>query len=392
MKITFIGTAVDNELLKRLPDASIAGNKMQLGFIYGFKKNNIEMDVVSIEPQKMWSFNFKPIFVKEKKLAEGDILISTLSYCNVPILKQISIKHAIKQALKKTVNDDSILIVYNTMSIFAKPVLQVAKKYSCKCGAVIADLPIKRKKGLFRLIEDKRQISYIDRFDFILPITKLIHTDYAPNTPSQVIEGGCFKDNPIFNNSENENHTGQKRIIFSGTINALSGLELLIKAMDYVEENIILDIYGKGPDEQKIRHLIENKKNIIYHGFVSNSEMTILQKNADLLACPRKADNYITKYTFPSKILEYLTIGVPIISNWLPGFPIDYKDLLNIPNSESPQDWGKMINSVLNKNSSYYQQKAIFAKTYCQENKNWETQTKKVLSLISTIKKKDENK
>ena len=57
MNIVFVGSVVDKQSLELLPDASIAGNKMQLGFINGFINNNINTKVVTVEPHAMWKFN-----------------------------------------------------------------------------------------------------------------------------------------------------------------------------------------------------------------------------------------------------------------------------------------------------------------------------------------------
>ena len=40
---------------------------------------------------------------------------------------------------------------------------------------------------------------------------------------------------------------------------------------------------------------------------------------------PRSADAEYTKYSFPSKTIEYLATGVPVVMNRLPGIPEEYE-------------------------------------------------------------------
>lgn len=383
MRIIFIGSTVDRETLKKLPDASVAGNKMQLGFIKGFIKNGIDTVVISVEPQAMWKFNKKPIIVKSKKLNDEQVNLCTVSYINIPVIKQISIYRAIKKRLKKErINEETVLVVYNTMSIFALPVLKAAKKYNCKCAAIIADLPIKFKKNVFRRIEDKRQIDYIPKFDAIIPLTEHIAIDFAQDKPYCVVEAGCdARDcNKVIAEKKNDE---KKHIVFSGTLNQLSGIDLIINAMSYVNPNIVLDIYGKGEQVGFIKE--KESQNIIYHGFVTNDEIMKIQAKSDLLVCPRHFDEFTTKYTFPSKLLEYIIAGVPVLSNKLKGIPQEYEKYVTLSEYDDPLTWAKYINEILIDNPEKYKQKAIWALKECSEKKSWENQTEKVITLFNQV-------
>lgn len=388
MRIIFVGSTVDREFLKELPDASVAGNKMQLGFIKGFIKNGIDTVGISVEPQAMWKFNKKPIFVKSKELNDGQANLCTVSYINVPVIKQISICCSIKKRLKKEkINKDTILVVYNTMSIFALPVLKAAKKYNCKCVAIIADLPIKFKKNVFRRMEDERQIGYISKFDAIIPLTEHIAFDFAPDKPYCVVEAGCdTKD--CRNEIGKKQNDDKKHIVFSGTLNQLSGIDLIINAMDYVYPNIVLDVYGKGDLVGFVKD--KESQNIIYHGVVANDEMMEIQAKADLLVCPRRFDDFTTKYTFPSKVLEYINAGVPVLANALKGIPQEYEKYVTLSEHDDPLTWSKYINEILIDNPEKYKQKAIVARKECTEKKSWGNQTKKVISLFNQIGKNND--
>lgn len=393
MEIIFVGSTVDRETLKGLPDASVAGNKMELGFIKGFLDNGINTIGISAEAHGMWKLNENPIYVKEKDLKDDNASLYTVSYLNIPIIKQCSVYRSIYKKVKNEIfkcraknnnKEDIILIVYNTMSIFAGPVLKAAKKERCKCVAVVADLPIKYKKNIVRRIEDYRQEKYISKFDGLIPLTKYIVDDFAPGKPYCIVEAGC---NPS-DYKKNNNVSGdlyKKRVVFSGTLNELSGIDLILNAMKYVSPDIGLDIYGDGPYREYVENTIQNQMNITYHGKVSNDEMIRIQKKASLLVCPRRIDNYTTKYTFPSKVLEYICAGVPVLSNSLPGIPSEYEEYITFSKSENPKDWAESINAIVLYHNEYYCKKAEFAKKIVLEKKSWKNQCKRVIEFLGRL-------
>lgn len=387
MSIIFVGSTVDRETLKELQDASIAGNKMELGFVKGFLDNGISTLAVSVEAHGMWKMNHQPVFIKGKRLKDETVGIITVPYINIPVIKQFSVMWNLKKTLRKCLMQkdysDATLVVYNTMTIFAKPVLDISRRKGLKCIGVIADLPINFKKNIIRKMEDRRQINTIRKFDALIPLTEHIANDFAPKVPYYVVEAGCNPEDHVIQEKK-ENANNSKVIVFSGTLNELSGIELILEAMSLVKEsNIVLNIYGDGPLKDYVKKRSQDMGNVTYFGHVSNDVMLKIQSEASLLVCPRKADDFTTKYTFPSKVLEYICAGVPVLSNRLPGIPIEYEEYISFSESEHPEDWAKMIVQILSdENYSCYQEKALLSREKVLHVKSWKVQTKKVLEYL----------
>ena len=134
-----------------------------------------------------------------------------------------------------------------------------------------------------------------------------------------------------------------------------------------------------------IENAIQKQKNVNYHGKVSNEEMVKIQRKASLLVCPRHDDNYTTKYTFPSKLLEYICAGVPVLSNRLKGIPEEYEDYITFSKSEDPQDWADIINTIVLYNNEYYCKKAKVAQKKVLEKKSWKKQSKKIIDFLEEL-------
>lgn len=72
---------------------------------------------------------------------------------------------------------------------------------------------------------------------------------FAPSLPYCLIEAGYDPSDylNIEHSIEGDKDSYMWNIVFSGTLNELSGIELIISAMDFIEDkNIILNIYGDG--------------------------------------------------------------------------------------------------------------------------------------------------
>ena len=59
---------------------------------------------------------------------------------------------------------------------------------------------------------------------------------------------------------------------------------------------------------------------------VPNSEVLKAQSESEILVNPRNDNNEFTKYSFPSKVIEYLGSDTPMIGYILPGMPKEYYD------------------------------------------------------------------
>ncbi|MGL5011509.1 MAG: glycosyltransferase, partial [Paracoccaceae bacterium] len=52
---------------------------------------------------------------------------------------------------------------------------------------------------------------------------------------------------------------------------------------------------------------------------------------AHVMINPRRPEGAFTRYSFPSKTMEYLASGRPVIMHWLPGMPEEYRPYLVTP-------------------------------------------------------------
>ena len=137
-------------------------------------------------------------------------------------------------------------------------------------------------------------------------------------------------------------------------------------------------------DSLKIYQLQRNQKlktkytkkdsRIQYMGVAPNAEVVAAELDASLLVNPRPTHEEFTKYSFPSKNIEYMASGTPLLTTKLPGMPKEYYP--------SVEGYAKALESVLAQSDEELYVFGEKAKDFVLEKKNSFEQAKRVIELI----------
>ena len=134
--------------------------------------------------------------------------------------------------------------------------------------------------------------------------------------------------------------------------------------------------------EEYINKSAKEDSRIIFKGRVKHSEVIELQRKATVLINPRRPNGGITKYSFPSKTMEYMVSGTPMIGYKLEGIPVDYYSHMYIPKSESVGVLAECINNVLTLPTKDLNDKSMAAMQFVAQNKNPKVQVKLILDFL----------
>ena len=126
----------------------------------------------------------------------------------------------------------------------------------------------------------------------------------------------------------------KKIILFTGNISKLTGIiDFALLFNEISNSNFELHIYGKGYDEI-LKNLSEKNSSIKIFGFVNDEVLENAMRSAWIYVNPRSISEETLQNTFPSKILEYLRYGKPILSTKSSGIGNKYDSFLFYYNSE----------------------------------------------------------
>ncbi|KUP04301.1 hypothetical protein Q75_16075 [Bacillus coahuilensis p1.1.43] len=126
--------------------------------------------------------------------------------------------------------------------------------------------------------------------------------------------------------------------------------------------------------------LLNNK--VRYKGFVSNKVILNIQREADFLINARSPDEEYVKYSFPSKTLEYMLSGTPLITTMLPGIPEEYKDYVLILENNNPLVICEMLENVIRMDKEEIEQLGLKALDFAKS-RNYINQGQKIIDFLS---------
>lgn len=303
--------------------------------------------------------------------------------------KMFSVKKNFGKWLKANGKDKKTdVIVYSAYFPFLFPLIGLKKKYNINVSLVITDLPkymgLRAKQSLYNRVSLKISQWLFEKsfsvVDSLVLLSEPMHECLPENKPYTVVEG-------IASNSYNYKNLpvdeSKKRVIYSGSMQKKYGINVLLDAIKYIDdEDAEFVFYGKGDAVQDIIEASKTDARIKWVEFLETSLLHEEQQKATLLVNPRQNNEEFTKYSFPSKNLEYMLSGRPTICYMLDGMPREYSEYLVIPENDSAKALAESIKSVFNKTYEEQKEFGMKARNFVLNNKNYIVQTKKIIDLM----------
>ena len=141
--------------------------------------------------------------------------------------------------------------------------------------------------------------------------------------------------------------------IYQGSICSQRGLDVLVHAASFLEQDTVIVIRGEGPDQAHLEALItkiEIADRVKITPFVPYEEMLDWTASADIGLIVHPPDFALNSQTLlPGKLFEYLMAGLPVLSSELDAVAdvIKTYDVGQILHSRAPSDVAQAINTML---------------------------------------------
>lgn len=375
-----------------------AANKLQWGIVRGLDENNLKPVIICNSLYigsypKRYRSRIIPSFPFSHVSGAND---HNIGFNNTAGIKIFSRYIGVWKYLKKWVNDDSkdtkCVIAYAMTLPFVKLLYDLKKKYmNVKVCLVVPDLPeymnvtAMQTNWKYRILKSievaylRHCLTVVDNYVFL---TEHMKNWFNREVNYVVVEGICSGNVPQL--CEKELFTdGRKHIVYTGGIKQEYGVLNLISAFMEIENaDWELDIYGDGIHMEQARKLAENDDRVMLHGVVPNAVAVKAQMEAELLINPR-LNHEFAKYSFPSKILEYMLSGTPMLAYKLDGIPSDYDDFyFHIESGE--KGLVSSLKRTINMESAEREKMGRNAQAFVLNCKGPKVQAKKIMGLLET--------
>lgn len=338
-------------------------------------------------PKKKIKKNKWDVIIDNKKISIQEIPFSNYGLLKLATRFFSTLFYSLKNYNLKS--NKAGVIVYSVHVPYMVAGLIISKIYNIDYIAIWTDPPsisTNKDSGLkskLRNIELKLSKILMKRATKIIALTKYLAEDFAPDKPYLVMEG-IIDINDINYSLKTKKDFSKRptKIVYTGSLEKRYGIKNIVNGFLSMEnKNAILEIYGRGDYEEELIKVAEKNSRIRYKGFVANKEILDIQRDADFLINARSSEEEFVKYSFPSKTLEYMLSGTPLITTMLPGIPEEYRDYVIVLDNNTPEVIAKKLNEVLKYSSHECSQIGIKAQKFA-ESKNYISQARRIIDFI----------
>lgn len=141
---------------------------------------------------------------------------------------------------------------------------------------------------------------------------------------------------------------GARSFLYTGVIARRYGIGDLLEAFaGLTDPDLELWICGEGDGQALVEAAARRDPRIRYAGQVTRDIAVAMQRRATVLVNPRRPEGVFTRYSFPSKTIEYLAAGRPVIMHALPGVPEDYRPHLVMPDTPDAAGLARAMQRII---------------------------------------------
>ncbi len=386
MRILYISVMYDDAWLDSVFDGARkpmpASSKYHTLLCAGFAANGLTVNSYSTLP--VTSQNSTRKFLRVPSSIQGNWKRQYPVIINYPGIKHLAVMLQNFWKVLWMPRDTVVIYDYLTRSASLGAVLG-ARLSGKRKVAVITDMPADQRaisKNDFQSIDEKMLVqadAYIlltrQMNDVINPNHKpfIVMEGHSDRSMEQAVHGVLTEGSP-------------RKVLYAGSLMEIYGIGNLCESFAACRKpGEELHIYGDGDFVPQLRKMQKACPAIIYHGNVPNREVVAQELEATLLVNPRPTEGSYTNYSFPSKTLEYMVSGTPVLSAKLGGIPDEYDDYLYYFDDQSPTGLRDALRSLLDKPLPELQERGRGAREFALREKNNVVQARKIADFLSSL-------
>ena len=400
MNILFLGKFYPQTLITTLATdskgkAGMSNHNFEMSFINGLcQQKDITLKCMTVPSAYSFPYNNKRFFTRGESYQYKNTHIHSVGFCNLPVIKEIWSTIALIFTLIKVFSKyegDKVDVIVNTPNNGLLNALRLAKIFTRKKitqTVIIPDIPAMvtsmdkqhKIKGLVLKHRNTRSMKMTSNSDGLVLLTEAMMDFIDKPVPYIVMEGIVDVESM---DGESESPT-KEVILYTGTLRKIFGVLNLVQAFQKIKDkDVELWICGSGDSENAIKEAANVDSRIKFYGLVDSQTALKMQRQATILVNPRTSEGEYTKYSFPSKTMEYLLSGKSVIINRLPGIPEEYYQYVYTPKDESVDAMAECISCVLADDMDSRNVKAQSGRNFIVSQKNSRIQTKRILEMIT---------
>ena len=353
MKILFIGGVFADENEQEVcaqakGPVEYSANIFQKKMIAAFKaKCGENVEVISAPFVGAFPNNSKSILFSGFHNKQS--LCQYVTFINIWGARNFSRAWALKKAVKNFIDlddKDKLIVVYSAHTPFFEAAAYAKEKDPrVRICAVIPDLPqymnLNNKVSTLYKVGKKFDIKALNRYnrsvDTYMLLTDAMKEKLDIGQKQYIVVEGILDDATLCKQDVGRGKDDPiKYIVYTGKLQERFGVKNLVDAFGQIQSPYYrLVLCGKGDLDAYVQDKAKQDRRIMQMGQVTPAVASEWIHKADVLVNPRMNNEIYTRYSFPSKNLEYLACGVPVVAYFLDGMKPIYRKLLCSPADNS---------------------------------------------------------
>lgn len=340
-----------------------AANVLQWNIINGLDMcNDIPISLLNSIFIGSYPKLYREIYVKSYKWSHTKgANDSNIGFLNLFGIKQIwrglAISNQIKKWAQNKTKEKKAIIIYSMNSAFIYAAAKAKQiNTDIQVCLICPDLPEFMSVGMnrgyiFNILKSVDRLfmnHFLKSVDSFVFLTKYMAERIAVGDRHWIVmEGVIDSKELVIKQKKYSQENNKKVVLYTGTLNKAYGIMELLEAFKMIDDPFIyLWICGAGEAELEVKELAKVNIRVKYLGQVSREYAVQLQHEVDLLINPRNNKGEYTKFSFPSKIMEYMISGTPALIYNLSGIPDEYYEYLYTIEGDKPEDIARSIREI----------------------------------------------
>lgn len=222
-----------------------------------------------------------------------------------------------------------------------------------------------------------------------MAVADRIMQDLVPGRPYVRVEGGVAPrtfERTARHGPERRGPDDPFTITSAGSLDQANGILELLGAFRILEgPRFRLWIAGDGVLAPAVRRAASEDPRISALGLVPFDDVLGLYRESDVLVNMRLTRRIETRYFFPSKLMEYLASGVPVISTCTGHVEAEFGHCCVLLRDESAAGLGDAIRAMAGMDPEARRAMGARARAFMAAEKSWDAQGRKVAAYLRTV-------
>lgn len=316
-------------------------------------------------------------------------------FINLPLIKRLSKSIGVLRELRRwyraEVEGDRALLVYALHTPYLLASTLQALRTGTKQFLIVPDLPrymyLGRPSVVRRVLKrldsaiQNRLLTHVDGF---ILLSRYMADVYGIASAKYMVLEGIADSLDVSSAALALTHS-PRVILYTGALSERYGIRRLISAFEECSDIGELWICGDGEARGLVERAAVANPRIRYFGQLPRDQVIEMQRSATLLVNPRDSGDAFTMYSFPSKTMEYLQSGTPLLMSRLKGIPDEYEPYYWQVPDDSQESWVAKLRELMALPDSELVDFGRRAQAFVSSTKNPRIQGERIVRFMTDI-------